>query len=130
MITGLTIKRFRCFEDFHIANLAPVTILGGKNNVGKSSVLEAIWVQNAMLNANSFAFLMNLHNELFGQNIQPGRVWDPLFFNGAQSDCFEIDYERAEVPDQSGGEPSPATGDLPGADKGVSGQNEQKKKHR
>lgn len=94
MISGMTIKNFKCFDNFKIADFAPITILGGKNNIGKSSVLEAVLVQNVFIQPNYFAFLMNLHNELFTKDIKPYKVWDQLFFNTFESDSFEISYER------------------------------------
>jgi len=94
MISGLYIKKFRCFEAIEISNLAPITIFGGKNNVGKSSVLEALLLQNVFLMPNYFAFLMNLHNEAFTKNTKPSKIWDQLFYNTYQSDDFEIGYER------------------------------------
>ncbi len=42
MLTDLSIKNFRLFEKFKIDNLARVNLIVGKNNVGKSTLLEAI----------------------------------------------------------------------------------------
>jgi AAA15 family ATPase/GTPase len=41
-LTNLTIKNFRCFEDFKLKDLKRVNIFVGDNNSGKSSVLEAV----------------------------------------------------------------------------------------
>lgn len=41
-ITKLHIKDFRCFEDLTIEGLGHVNLITGKNNTGKSSVLEAL----------------------------------------------------------------------------------------
>jgi len=41
MITGLVIKGYRCFEKFEISGLGRVTLLVGKNNSGKTCLLEA-----------------------------------------------------------------------------------------
>lgn len=42
MLENLHIQNFRLFRDFKIENLARVNLIVGKNNVGKSSLLEAI----------------------------------------------------------------------------------------
>ncbi len=42
MLTDLHIKNFRLFEEFKIDNLARVNLIVGKNNVGKSTLLEAV----------------------------------------------------------------------------------------
>jgi len=45
-LTNLSIKNFRCFEDFKLKDLKRVNIFVGDNNSGKSSVLKAIEVLN------------------------------------------------------------------------------------
>ena len=42
ILKNLTIKNFRCFENFHLKDLKRVNIFVGDNNSGKSSVLEAV----------------------------------------------------------------------------------------
>jgi len=42
MYSKFVIKGFKCFEDFEITKLDRVNIISGKNNVGKTSLLEAI----------------------------------------------------------------------------------------
>ena len=42
MLPSLHIKNFRCLEDFQVSRLGRVNLIVGKNNSGKSSVLEAL----------------------------------------------------------------------------------------
>jgi AAA15 family ATPase/GTPase len=42
MLTELSLKNFRLFEAFKIDHLARVNLIVGKNNVGKSTLLEAV----------------------------------------------------------------------------------------
>jgi AAA15 family ATPase/GTPase len=42
MLNSLEIKNFRILEDFRVSNLGRVNLIVGKNNLGKSSVLEAL----------------------------------------------------------------------------------------
>lgn len=42
MLTSLTIKNFRSLEDFEVKKLGRVNLIVGKNNSGKSTVLEAL----------------------------------------------------------------------------------------
>ncbi|OQY43708.1 MAG: hypothetical protein B6242_14260 [Anaerolineaceae bacterium 4572_78] len=44
MIKNLHIKNFRLFDDFNIDGLARINLIVGKNNIGKSSLLEAVHV--------------------------------------------------------------------------------------
>jgi AAA15 family ATPase/GTPase len=49
-LTNLTIKNFRCFEDFKLKDLKRINIFVGDNNSGKSSVLEAVGFLSPNLN--------------------------------------------------------------------------------
>ncbi len=44
VLDSLEIKNFRAFKHLRIEKLGRVNLIVGKNNVGKSSVLEALWV--------------------------------------------------------------------------------------
>lgn len=44
MISQIKLKNFRLFEEFHIQSSASLVILSGKNAVGKTSILEAIYL--------------------------------------------------------------------------------------
>jgi AAA15 family ATPase/GTPase len=42
MLSALHIQNYRLFSDFVLADLAQVNLIAGKNNTGKSTLLEAI----------------------------------------------------------------------------------------
>ena len=42
MITGIGIQNFRVFDEMTQIDFAPITVLTGRNNSGKSSVLKAL----------------------------------------------------------------------------------------
>jgi hypothetical protein len=44
MINRLTVKGFKGFEEFELPKMSRVTLLGGRNNVGKTSLLEALFM--------------------------------------------------------------------------------------
>jgi hypothetical protein len=44
MLRELTIENYRCFEKLHVKDLAQVNLIVGKNNVGKTSFLEAVYL--------------------------------------------------------------------------------------
>ena len=52
LIRDLTIKGYRCFEDFSMDGLTRVNLLVGNNNSGKTSFLEAIYL---LVNQPSFS---------------------------------------------------------------------------
>ena len=54
MYKKLRLKNFRAFEDFEM-DLAPITLIAGDNNVGKSSILEAVFLGSKLIsNRNIF----------------------------------------------------------------------------
>jgi AAA15 family ATPase/GTPase len=50
MIQEFTIKEFRCFRDFTIKPLERINLIVGKNNVGKTALLEALWLYSGYFN--------------------------------------------------------------------------------
>jgi len=54
MITRLNISNFKCFEHLELPQLSRVTLLGGRDNIGKSSLLEAMFMFFDRLNPQGF----------------------------------------------------------------------------
>jgi AAA15 family ATPase/GTPase len=48
MLNSLKIKNFRCFEEFELQQLGRVNLLVGKNNCGKTSILEAVHILDSV----------------------------------------------------------------------------------
>ena len=46
MYTSFTIENFRCFEHLTIEPLARINLIAGKNNTGKTALLEALWLHS------------------------------------------------------------------------------------
>lgn len=89
MVTALKIKNFRCFENFSIENLTPITIIGGKNNSGKTALIEAFVVPLSVNFPSVFWDLLNFRN--IGVNITtPTQLWNPLFYNMSDTENFSI----------------------------------------
>lgn len=44
MLTSITVKNFRVFRDFTIDSLERINLIAGKNNVGKTALLEALFL--------------------------------------------------------------------------------------
>lgn len=78
MIKKLCLENYKGFKSF-TTNFTAVTILGGKNNCGKTSILESILMSYSYTNPNCFSqlnFLRHVNN--FGI-LTPDRCWGPLF---------------------------------------------------
>ena len=65
MLDSLHIKNFRCFEDLTIPSLGRVNLIVGKNNRGKSTLLEAIAVFAQGGSTKSIKNLLNKRHEFF-----------------------------------------------------------------
>lgn len=44
MFKTITVKNFRCFEDLTVSKIERVNLIGGINNIGKTALLEAIYL--------------------------------------------------------------------------------------
>lgn len=50
MYTSFTMKNFRCFENLTVAPLNRINLIAGKNNVGKTALLEGLWLHHGYHN--------------------------------------------------------------------------------
>ncbi len=61
LLDSLEIKGYRCFEHLTIEKLGRVNLIVGKNNVGKTALLEALWIY---AKATSWSSLIKTLNSL------------------------------------------------------------------
>jgi AAA15 family ATPase/GTPase len=79
MITKVEINNFRCFNNFLINEIAPITLIAGLNNVGKSSLLESIFLFYYR-NISTVFFQLNLMRQI--QPILSSKwLWKQFFLN-------------------------------------------------
>lgn len=78
MYKSFRVKNFRCFKDLQINDLGRVNLIAGKNNTGKTALLEAMMLLNVPLTPQ---LLGDLHNtrglEVGGQDRR--EVWQQFF---------------------------------------------------
>jgi len=55
-IKNIEIKNFKCFEDFKAEGFGRVNLIGGKNNVGKTAFMEAVYVNVHSENTKQFTY--------------------------------------------------------------------------
>lgn len=63
MLDNLRIKNFRMLEDFEVPKLGRVNLIVGKNNCGKSTILEALRVYAGRANPNLLQAILLEHDE-------------------------------------------------------------------
>lgn len=107
MFRSFKVKNFRCFREFSIEPLERVNLIAGKNNVGKTALLEALFLRVGFNNPE----LPTRVNVFRGVEIFPADsegVWGWLFFqkhteeiveltttnDSAVQECLEICFEQ------------------------------------
>ena len=80
MLKEIEIQNFRCFEQIKISGFERVNLIGGKNNAGKTALLEALFL-NFAPEASSLGMLRELRREPDKAiEAMPDRAWDNLFY--------------------------------------------------
>lgn len=115
MIKKVAIGNFRGFDEFECGCLAPITVIGGRNNSGKSSFLEAL---SLTLNVNGGDALLSMSRNrgidmlkindlcsLFNRGDTSRKVLVTSDFDDRINREFSMEYKSPEVI-FSGAEPS------------------------
>ena len=119
MLKALSIRGYRGFESYQVADLARVNLIVGKNNCGKTSILEAIQLLVSGGNINVFNSLGKRRNEVrrryftrpggwimdfshvfFGHGFYRGASFELSSDNGARSLTVKV-VALGEVSEQS-----------------------------
>ncbi len=86
MLKSLKIKNFRCFEEFDLQQLGRVNLLVGRNNSGKTSILEALHILNSPGSCKPFLDIIDCRGEYsWNENDGDEEIFDVShLFNGHQ----------------------------------------------
>jgi AAA15 family ATPase/GTPase len=97
LLDSLEIKGYRCFEHLTIEKLDRVNLIVGKNNVGKTALLEALWIYALKGTSQILLEVLESRRELSeGNSVGSSnhKAFDlrPLFYkgNGSEKSSFEI----------------------------------------
>lgn len=95
MINTISFENFRGFKKIELSNLEQITLISGKNNAGKSSILEGIFLLFDHLAPESFMKI----NRFRGLPItsEQNALWDPLFYNLDTNIPVSISIKLAET---------------------------------
>ena len=130
MLERLQVRRFRGLRALDIEGLGRVNLIAGRNNAGKSTLLEAIFL---LAGAGNPRAAMNLHVVRMDPNaVPPASIWEstwaPMFFNLNVEEPLTISGQHSAVGDMMlsvalarpvrtemprGGDDRPTTNDRP-----------------
>ncbi len=80
MLRSVTIEHYKGIKKLNVERLAPFTLVGGRNDVGKSSFLEAIFLFFDRQNAGALISHLGWRNA--GPiDATPETLWGPAFYN-------------------------------------------------
>lgn len=77
MIQSISFQNFRGFQHLELPDLTPITLLSGKNNAGKSTVLEGLFLLVDHYDPNCFGKICNFRNLSAIPDFDI--LWKPLF---------------------------------------------------
>lgn len=90
MYTSFEIKNFRCFDHLKLDNLARVNLIGGMNNVGKTALLEALYLHSRAYNPE-YTLDLDVSRGVRIEFGQPsGTIWDLIFNHLDSSKTVEL----------------------------------------
>lgn len=94
MLSNLNIKNFRGIQNLSIYDMRRLVLLSGNNNVGKSSVLEAVFFIMDHLSPDSF----NRMNGFRGLSVPTNGVslWEPLFYQMNPDNTIRIQATKGK----------------------------------
>jgi hypothetical protein len=104
MYKSFHIQNFRCFEDLEINDLARINLIAGKNNVGKTSFLEALLIHCGQSNPQLPPDVNNLRgaakhiSEEFFASLFKG--FDPSLEIILQDERFNVRLELVHNPEE------------------------------
>jgi AAA15 family ATPase/GTPase len=83
MITSLIIENFKGFQKLKADNLSRINLFGGNNNIGKTSILEALFAYFDRLSPDFYIKELAWRGLvlLSTQNQKGHELWAPLFYN-------------------------------------------------
>lgn len=112
-IPDLSIKGFRGFRDLHIPKLGRVTLITGKNNVGKSSLLEALRLYAGNADPDVLDDILASREEnAWGEDAWGFTNPSPLFYRFSSDDEEDDEPERFSIATHGEGAPARLTARL------------------
>ena len=77
MINFFSVENFKGLKALKMNDITPLTLISGRNNVGKTSLLEALFFFQEHVSPDVFAKLSNMRSGYIEPVVH---LWEPLFF--------------------------------------------------
>ncbi len=93
MYTSIHVANFRCFQSFKLSDFQRVNLISGKNNVGKTALLEAIFFHCGMWNPEismKINLLRGISTFRINFTTYEEMPWDSLFYEFDTGKTIEI----------------------------------------
>ncbi len=97
MLRELTIENYRCFEKLHVKDLAQVNLIVGKNNVGKTSFLEAVYLYVSKADPKALLEILSAREQTYEQLLQGGDF--QMTHHYQVGDLFHVDRHTQKSQD-------------------------------
>ena len=94
MYRTFSIKNFRCFDELTVEGLGRINLIAGKNNVGKTALLEALWVHSGPTEPER---VLRLDSARGTGQIDPESAIHNLFFDFDKGRGIELIAHNYEV---------------------------------
>lgn len=99
MIESLKIKNYKNIEEIALEDLKPIVLIGGSNNIGKTNILETIFLLHNRLNAEMLVKVFNSRG-VFSGAFLPESVFEPVFYNFDMRKNVTITIKRNGLPEK------------------------------
>jgi AAA15 family ATPase/GTPase len=96
MIKKISVFNFKVLRGLKNVSLNKITLIGGRNNAGKSSLLEALFLYLDRKNADMFARQV-MWRSLINMPLEPSQYWEPFFYNFDLSKKIAIEMDSKEL---------------------------------
>jgi AAA15 family ATPase/GTPase len=98
MIKNISVINFRCFDNLKVSGFKTINLISGKNNVGKTALLEALFL-NSSPRPDTILSLQKVRREQSSfSRALPDRTWNNFFFNQDKNNTISIE---ADLKDES-----------------------------
>jgi len=99
MFLNCSVKNFRGFQNFELSQIAKVNVITGRNNVGKTALLEALFILAGQHNPDLTTVINNMRGTakvLIDPNEQDEYPWDSVFYGFTTSTPMELSADIGE----------------------------------